>query len=214
MAVVLQGGRRVTGSHLLVATGRQPNSDRLDLPAAGVEVDDHGYIQVDEHLRTTAEGVYALGDVNGQGAFTHTSVHDAQIVLDHLQGGPRTLNDRDTIYTMFVDPPLGRVGLNEAQARERGHRVLRAVKPMSAFSRATEMGETQGFVKVLVDADTDRFLGATVLGVHGDEVIALFALAMSAGLTTDQFRRAVFVHPTISEQMPFVLAGLEPVEDA
>jgi pyruvate/2-oxoglutarate dehydrogenase complex dihydrolipoamide dehydrogenase (E3) component len=215
--VVLANGREIAGSHLLVATGRRPNSDRLDLHLAGVDVDDRGYVLVDDRTRTSANGVFALGDVNGRGAFTHTSVHDAQVVLDLLHGGEdgwgdaRSIGERADVYALFTDPPLGRVGLTEAQALEAGHRVLRAVKPMRAISRAKEMGETQGFVKVLVDADTDRFLGASVLGVGGDEVVNLFALAMSAGLTTAQFRRAVLVHPTVSELMPWVLAGLRPV---
>lgn len=216
VAVTLENGTRVAGSHLLVATGRRPNTDRLDLQHAGVATDERGYITVDAHTRTSAEGVFALGDVNGRGAFTHTSVHDAQVLLDHLGGVPaseaRTIDERDTIYAMFTDPPLGRVGLNEAQARKAGHRVLRAVKQMKTISRAKEMGETQGFVKVLVDADTDRFLGASVLGVRGDEVIGLFALAMSAGMTTAQFRRVVLPHPTVGELMPFVLDGLEPLD--
>ncbi|MDF1521317.1 MAG: mercuric reductase [Trueperaceae bacterium] len=223
VVVELQNGTRIAGSHLLVATGRRPNTDRLDLHLAGVETNERGYVTVDAHTRTSAEGVYALGDVNGRGAFTHTSVHDAQVLLDHLRGsGPedangaageaRTIGERDTVYALFTDPPLGRVGLNEAQARERGHRVLRAVKPMKTISRAKEMGETQGFVKVLVDADTDRFLGASVLGVTGDEVIGLFALAMSAGMTTAQFRRVVLPHPTVGELMPWVLDGLKPLD--
>jgi pyruvate/2-oxoglutarate dehydrogenase complex dihydrolipoamide dehydrogenase (E3) component len=214
-AVVLEHGARIVGSHLLVATGRRPNTDGLGLAAAGIETDERGYVTVDARTRTSAEGVFALGDVNGRGAFTHTSVHDAQVLLDLLNGVPegeaRTIDERDTVYALYTDPPLGRVGLNEAQARERGHRVLRAVKPMSAVSRAKEMGETQGFVKVLVDADTDRFLGASVLGVHGDEVIGLFAQAMSAGMTTAEFRRVVLPHPTVGELMPWVLDGLEPL---
>lgn len=218
--VRLSSGRPIVGSHLLVATGRRPNSDRLDAAAAGIELDESGYIVVDEHARSSAEGVYVLGDVNGRGAFTHTSVHDAQVALDHLRGGERsvderpvgvrTLGERDTIYAMYTDPPLGRVGLTESQARERGLRVLRATMPMSEVARAAEMGETRGFVKVLVDADTDRFLGAAVLGVHGDEVVGLFALAMSAGVTAAQFRRVVLPHPTVGELMPFLLARLQP----
>ena len=215
--VVLAGGARIGGSHLLVATGRRPNSDRLDLHLAGIDVDARGYVVVDERTRTSAERVFALGDVNGRGSFTHTSVHDAQVVLDLLSAGgdgsavARTIGERTEVYALFTDPPLGRVGLTEMQALAAGHRVLRAVKPMRAISRAKEMGETQGFVKVLVDADTDRFLGASVLGVGGDEVVNLFALAMSAGLTAAQFQRAVLVHPTVSELMPWVLAGLRPV---
>ena len=173
-------------------------------------------VVVDGAARTSAEGVYALGDVNGRGAFTHTSVHDAQVLLDHLRGAehPRTIDERPTVYAVFTDPPLGRVGMTEDQARASGRRVLRATKPMRSISRAKEMGETQGFVKVLVDADDDRLLGASVLGVRGDEVVNLFALAMSAGLTTAQFRRAVLVHPTVGELMPWVLAGLRPLDEA
>jgi pyruvate/2-oxoglutarate dehydrogenase complex dihydrolipoamide dehydrogenase (E3) component len=222
VAVHLENGREIVGSHLLVATGRRPNADRLDLQLAGVATDDHGYVTVDDHTRTSAEGVYAVGDVNGRGAFTHTSVHDAQVLLDQLrrEGAvdpekaftPRTIGERDTIYALYTDPPLGRVGLNEAQAVAAGHRLLRAVKPMRSISRAQEMGETQGFVKVLVDADDDRFLGAAVLGVHGDEVVGLFALAMSAGLTTEAFRRVVLPHPTVGELMPWVVDGLAPID--
>jgi pyruvate/2-oxoglutarate dehydrogenase complex dihydrolipoamide dehydrogenase (E3) component len=137
------------------------------------------------------------------------------VVLDHLRGGERSLGerslgDRDPVYAMYTDPPLGRVGLTEAQARERGLRVLRATMPMSDVARAAEMGETSGFVKVLVDADDDRFLGAAVLGVHGDEVVGLFALAMSAGVTASRFRRVVLPHPTVGELMPFLLERLQP----
>ena len=222
VAVRLENGTRIEGSHLLVATGRRPNTDGLGLELAGVATDERGHVVVDEVGCTSADGVFALGDVNGLGAFTHTSVHDALVLLDHLSGRgpagadgdhgpPRTIAERDTVYALYTDPPLGRVGLTEAQAIEQGYPVLRGVKQMGAISRANEMGETQGFVKVLVDADTDHFLGAAVLGVHGDEVVGLFALAMSAGLSTAQFRRVVLPHPTIGELMPFVLDGLEPV---
>ncbi len=219
VAVVLPGGRQAVGSHLLVAAGRRPNTERLDVAAGGVNLDERGYVLVDDNLRTSAEGVYALGDVNGRGAFTHTAVHDAQIMLDQLAadskegllGKSRTLAERDVVYAMFTDPPLGRVGLTEAQARKRGGRVLKATMPMEAIARAKEKGEIEGFVKVLVDAETDRFLGATVLGVSGDEVIGLFALAMSAGLTTTEFRRVVLPHPTVGELMPWVLADLGPL---
>ena len=212
--VTLADGRTIDGSHLLVATGRRPNTDGLGLDAAGVATDEGGYVVVDDVTRTSAEGVYALGDVNGRGAFTHTSVNDAQVLLDHLRGvaDPRTIDDRPTIYALFTDPPLGRVGMTESQALAAGHRVLRGTKAMRTVSRAKEMGETQGFVKALVDADDDRILGASVLGVAGDEVVNLFALAMSAGLTTAQFQRAVLVHPTVGELMPWVLQGLEPVD--
>ena len=214
--VVLADGRHVDGSHLLVAAGRRPNTDGLGLAAAGVATDERGDVIVDGATRTSADGVYAVGDVNGRGAFTHTSVHDAQVLLAHLRRvpGPRTIDDRPVVYALFTDPPLGRVGMTEAQARASGRRVLRATKPMDTVARAKEMGETQGFVKLLVDADDDRLLGASVLGVGGDEVVNLLALAMSAGLTTAQFRRAVLVHPTVGELMPWVLAGLRPLAEA
>lgn len=212
--VRLRDGTDVDGSTLLVAAGRQPNSDWLDLQLAGVDTDERGYVLVDDRTRTSAAGVYALGDVNGRGAFTHTSVHDAQVVLDLLNGAGasgRRIDERDVVYALFTDPPLGRVGLTEDQVRASGRRVLRAVKPMRSISRAQEMGETIGFAKVIVDADTDRIIGAAVLGVGGDEVVNLFALAMSAGLTTEAFKRSVLVHPTVSELMPWLLAELEPI---
>lgn len=202
--------RTVRGSHLLLAVGRVPNSDRLNLDAAGIETDERGYVRVDDRCRTTADGVWALGDVNGQGAFTHTSVNDAEIVLDDLHGGPRRLSERDTIYAMFVDPPLGRVGMSEKEAKEKGHRVLKATKPMSRIARAKEAGETEGMIKLLVDADTDRFLGVAVLGMHGDELANLFAAFMRTGADWHTFRRTVFIHPTVGELLPWILDGLEP----
>ena len=206
-----EGERRLAGSHLLVAAGRRPNGDWLDLERAGVEVDERGYVRVDDMLRTSAEGVFALGDMNGRGAFTHTSVNDAEIVLDLMRGGPRRLSSRSAVYAMFIDPPLGRVGLSEREALERGHRVLRATKPFASMSRAIELGEPEGFVKVLVDADTELFLGASVFGVRGDEIVATFALAMNAGITWRDFRTTVLPHPTIAEMMPWTLDGLESV---
>lgn len=202
--------RTVRGSHLLLAVGRVPNSDRLNLEAAGIETDERGYIRVDDRCRTTADSVWALGDVNGQGAFTHTSVNDAEIVLDDLHGGSRRISERDTIYAMFVDPPLGRVGMSEKEAKEKGHRVLKATKPMSRIARAKEAGETEGMIKLLVDADTDRFLGVAVLGMHGDELANLFAAFMRTGADWHTFRRTVFVHPTVGELLPWILDGLEP----
>lgn len=202
--------RTLHGSHLLLAVGRVPNSDRLNLQAAGIETDEHGYIRVDDRCRTTADGVWALGDVNGQGAFTHTSVNDAEIVLDDLHGGPRRLSERDTVYAMFVDPPLGRVGMSEKEAKEKGHRVLKATKPMSRIARAKEAGETAGMIKLLVDADTDRFLGVAVLGLHGDELANLFAAFMRTGADWHTLRRTVFIHPTVGELLPWILDGLKP----
>lgn len=205
--------REIEGSHLLVAVGRVPNTDRLNLGAGGIEVDDRGYIVVDDHCRTTADGVFAVGDVNGKGAFTHTSVNDAEIVLDLSRGGSRKLSDRIPTYALFVDPALGRVGLTEKEALSLGYRVLRATRPMSRISRAKEMGETKGFAKLLVDADTDLILGAAILGPGGDEIVNMFAAYMYSGRPCRDYRKSVLVHPTISELMPWILDTLEPVTD-
>ncbi len=207
-------GTTVRGSHLLLAIGRVPNSDRLNLEAAGVETDARGFVQVDDRCRTSAEGVFALGDVNGRGAFTHTSVNDAQIVLDVLHGGPRTLGERDTIYAMFVDPPLGRVGMTEKQALAEGHRIRVASREMRRIARAKEDGETDGLIKIVVDADENRFLGVAALGVYGDEIANLFAVAMRGGVDVDTFQRTVLIHPTVGELLPFILDGLGPVQSA
>jgi pyruvate/2-oxoglutarate dehydrogenase complex dihydrolipoamide dehydrogenase (E3) component len=203
--------RVVTGSHLLVAVGRAPNSDLLDAGAAGIELDRRGYIEVDDYCRTSVEGVYAVGDINGHGAFTHTSVNDAEIVLDQMRGGSRKLSDRIRVYALFIDPPLGRVGMTEKEAVAKGLKVLKAMRPMSRISRAKEMGETQGFAKLLVDGDTDRILGASILGPGGDEIVNMFAAYMYSGLPCSEYRRSVLVHPTISELMPWILDTLEPV---
>jgi pyruvate/2-oxoglutarate dehydrogenase complex dihydrolipoamide dehydrogenase (E3) component len=198
-------------SHVLVAVGRVPNTDRLGLDAAGVDVDERGYIVVDDHCRTSADGVWAVGDVNGRGAFTHTAVNDAEIVLDTFRGGSRRISDRVPIYALFIDPALGRVGLTEKEAIARGHSVLKATRKMSRISRAKEMGETQGFAKLLVDADTDQILGAAILGPGGDEVVNMFAAFMYSGRPCREYRKSVLVHPTISELMPWILDTLEPV---
>jgi len=211
VAVWLESGEVVRGSHLLVAAGRVPNSDRLNLGAAGITTDERGYVEVDDRTMTSVEDVFALGDVNGRGAFTHTSVNDAEIALDALRGGSRRLSDRIPVFAMFTDPPLARVGLTKREAIERGHRVLEAERAMSRISRAREMGETQGFVRLLVDADSDLILGATILGVHGDEVINMVAAFMYSGRPCRDYRRSVLVHPTVSEIMPWILDDLKPV---
>ncbi len=204
--------RQVTGSHLLVAIGRVPNSDLLDADAAGIRLDERGFIEVDDYCRTSAEGVFAVGDINGQGAFTHTSVNDAEIVLDQMRGGTRKLSDRIPVYALFIDPPLGRVGMSEKEAVEKGHNVMKATRPMSRISRAKEMGETLGFAKLLVDGDTDQILGAAILGPGGDEIVNMFAAYMYSGLPCREFRKSVLVHPTVSELMPWILDALEPVD--
>lgn len=210
---IAQGGdeRLLIGSHLLVAVGRVPNSDRLNAEAAGIQLDKRGFIQVDDFCRTTAEGVFAVGDINGHGAFTHTSVNDAEIVLDLTRGGTRKLSDRIPVYALFIDPALGRVGMTEGEAVAKGHKVLKATRPMSRINRAKEMGETLGFVKLLVDGDTDRILGAAILGAGGDEIINMFAAYMYSGRPCKEYRKSVLVHPTISELMPWILDALEPV---
>ncbi len=209
--VLLKSGDKIKGSHLLVAAGRLPNSDTINPEAAGIKTDENGYIRVDDYCRTGVDGVFAVGDVNGEGAFTHTSVNDAEIVLDYLNGGDRAISKRHAIYALFTDPPLGRVGMTEKEAIKAGHKVLKARKPMSKISRAKEMGETNGFAKLLVDAETDKILGASILGAGGDEIINMFAAIMHSDIPCKEYRKVVLVHPTVSELMPFVLDGLEQV---
>ena len=207
------GSETITGTHLLLAVGRKPNTESLRLDAAGVETDDHGYITVDDVLRTNVDHIYALGDVNGEGAFTHTSVNDGQTFWDHYaDAGDRRLSDRIPIYAMYIDPPLGRIGMSEREARASGRNVLMATRPMSEIARAKEKGETEGLVKILVDADTEEFLGVAILGVGGDEIINMFAPVMMAKQSYRLFRKAVMVHPTVGELLPFVLDDLEPLE--
>lgn len=210
--IELKTGEDIRGSHLMVAAGRRPNSDTIDPEKAGLTLDQRGFIIVDDHCRTGTNGVFAIGDVNGRGAFTHTSVNDAEVVLDYLFGGDRTISQRHTIYGLFTDPPLGRVGLTEKQALEEGRNVLKAVRPMSKINRAKEMGETRGFAKILVDGDTDQFIGASVLGPGGDEIINMFAVMIHSQISCREYRKAVMVHPTVSELMPWTLDNLERVE--
>ncbi len=209
--IELKSGKKVTGSHLLVAAGRKPNSDRINTKAAVIETDERGFIKVDDYCRTANKNVFAVGDVNGKGAFTHTSVNDAEIVLDVLKGGNRRISQRQVIYGLFSDPPLGRVGMTEKEAIQSGRKVLKATMEMEKISRAKEMGETKGFAKLLVDAETDRILGAAVLGPGGDEVINMFAAIMHSDIPCKEYRKVVLVHPTVSELMPWVLDGLEEV---
>jgi pyruvate/2-oxoglutarate dehydrogenase complex dihydrolipoamide dehydrogenase (E3) component len=208
----LDSGQKIEGSHLLIAAGRRPNSDRINPEQAGLDLDENGYIRVDDQCQTSVDGVYAMGDVNGKGAFTHTSVNDAEVVISHLDGGDRGISDRTAIYALFTDPPLGRVGMSEQEAIGSGKKVLKATYPMSKISRAKEMGETTGFAKLLVDAETDKILGAAVLGPDGDEIINMFAVIIHSGIPCYEYRKTMLVHPTVSELMPWVLDGLEPVE--
>ncbi len=203
----------ISGSHLLVAIGRHPNTERLHLKAAGIATDNKGYIPVDDYCRTNVDGIFALGDVNGEGAFTHTSVNDAEIVLDYLfQDGNRKISDRPTIYGLFTDPPLGRVGMNEKEARESDRKIKMATYEMEKISRAKEVGQTNGLAKLFVDAETDLIVGASILGLNGDEVVNMFAAIMHSNVPCREYRKVVLVHPTVSELMPFVLDGLKPLE--
>ena len=201
--------QKLAGDALLVAAGRIPNSDTLSLENTGIIVNGRGHIEVDQYCETAVKGVYALGDVNGHGGFTHTAVNDAEIVLDKLFGGDRTLKTRNLVYALFTDPPLGRVGLTERQAVQLGKKVLVATRPMSSISRAKEMGETKGFAKLLVDAETDLILGAAILGVGGDEIINMFATIMHSNIPCKHYRKVVLVHPTVSELMPWILDGIQ-----
>lgn len=205
------GSSEVVGSHLLVATGRRPNSN-LDLDKAGVEVNQRGYIVVNDHLQTTVPHIYALGDVNGKGAFTHTSYNDYEILVANLlDGGQRRVSDRILTYALYIDPPLGRVGMTEQQARESGRSVLMGIKPMSHIARAKERAETQGFIKVLVDAETEQFMGAAVLGIGGDELIHAITDLMYAKAPYTVMKNAVHIHPTVTELLPTLLSELQPL---
>ena len=204
--------RRVVGSHLLLAIGRMPNTDRLGLEAAGIATDSRGFIVVDDELRTSVDGVWALGDVNGRGAFTHTSYNDFEIVSANLFGaGPRRVSERIPAYALFTDPPLARVGMNKTQARAAGRPTLRGYYPMARVGRAKERGETQGFMEVLVDAETKCLLGATLFGIDADEIIHSLINIMAAGAPYTVIARAVPVHPTVSELIPTLLGALKPL---
>ncbi len=206
---------KLHGSHLLAAVGRKPNTEDLALQSAGIECDKRGFITTDEQLRTSVEGVWALGDVNGRGAFTHTSYNDFEIVAANLfDKDPRRSSDRIPAYALFIDPPLGRVGMTEAEVRATGRPALVGVMPMSRVGRARERGETQGFMKVLVDAQTERILGAALLGIEGDEVVHLLLDAMAAEVSYKVIQRAVHIHPTVSELIPTLLGSLKPLAAA
>ena len=200
------GDRSVVGSHLLLAVGRRPNTDDLGLEAAGVELDARGYVKVDDALRTSAEGVWAMGDCNGRGAFTHTAYNDFEIVAANLlDGADRKVTDRIDTYALYIDPPLGRVGLSEAQARAAGRKVKVGKRPMTRVGRAVEKGETLGFIKTVADGETDALLGAAILGVGGDEAIHSVLDAMAGGMSAGALARTMHVHPTVSELIPTVL---------
>jgi pyruvate/2-oxoglutarate dehydrogenase complex dihydrolipoamide dehydrogenase (E3) component len=206
------GTEAVTASHLLLAMGRRPNTDDLNPGAAGLRLDARGHIVVDDQLRTNVEGIWALGEVNGHGAFTHTSYNDYEIVAANLlDGGSRRLSDRIPAYNLYIDPPLGRCGMTEAQVRERGRPALVGKMPMTRVARAKEKGETTGFMKVLVDAETELILGAAFLCTGGDEIVHSVLDIMAAGVPYASIRRAVHIHPTVSELIPTMLGELEPL---
>ena len=206
------GAPRVIGSHVLLAVGRTPNTDDLGLEAAGVQTDARGYIAVDEQLRTTNPHVWALGDCNGKGAFTHTSYNDYEIVADNLlSNAARRWTDRITAYALFTDPPLGRVGMTETEVKRAGIQALAAKRPMTRVGRAVEKGETLGFMKAVVDANSKRILGASILGTGGDEAVHSILDAMYAGLPYTSVQRGVRIHPTVSELIPTLLSDLQPL---
>lgn len=204
--VTLKDGTSVVGSHLLLATGRRSNSDLLG--DHGIETDDRGFFTIDGRYQTSVPGVWALGDVNGHGAFTHTAYQDAQIYL----APPREVTGRITVYAMFTDPPLGRCGMTSEEARQSGRKVLKAEVPMSSVSRAVLESETTGVLRLLVDADTEEFLGATILGLHADDLVQVISLAMQAGVRYPTLRDALPIHPTMAEYLPSVLGSLQPLD--
>jgi pyruvate/2-oxoglutarate dehydrogenase complex dihydrolipoamide dehydrogenase (E3) component len=200
------------GSHVLLAVGRTPNTSDLGLREAGIETDERGYIKVDDECRTSVNGVWALGECNGRGAFTHTSYNDYEIVAANLfDNDKRRISDRIQTYALFIDPPLGRAGMTEAEAKKSGKRVLLGKMPMKRVGRAREAGETQGFMKVLVDADSKELLGAAVLGMNGDEVVHSLLDMMYAKRPYTTIQRAMHIHPTVTELVPTLLGSLKPL---
>jgi pyruvate/2-oxoglutarate dehydrogenase complex dihydrolipoamide dehydrogenase (E3) component len=201
----------ILASHVLIATGRRPNTDDLGLEAAGVAVDDKGFITVDDSLSTTVPGIWALGDCNGHGAFTHTSYNDFEIVAANLlDGANRKLSDRIPAYALYIDPPLGRVGMTERQARASGRPILVSKRPMTRVGRAVEKGETQGFMKLIADAETQQILGAAILGIEGDEAIHGIIDAMNGQTPYPTLQWSVPIHPTVSELVPTLIGDLHP----
>jgi pyruvate/2-oxoglutarate dehydrogenase complex dihydrolipoamide dehydrogenase (E3) component len=207
------GADPISGSHLLVATGRRPNTDDLGLDVAGIETDARGYVVVDDQLRTNVENVWAMGDCNGKGAFTHTSYNDFEIVAANLlDGDPRRVSDRVTTYALYIDPPLGRAGMTADEVRKSGRNAVVGKRPMTRVGRAVEKGETQGFMKVVVDAETNEILGAAILGVGGDEVVQDILDVMTAKLPYTAISRTMHIHPTVSELVPTLLQEMTPLD--
>lgn len=209
---VTVGGQRIAGSHLLVATGRSPNTERLNLAAVGVKTDERGFVPTDGKLQTNVPGIWAVGDINKRGAFTHTSYQDGQIVLANLMGGARSADSRVSTYAMYTDPPLGRVGLSEDEARKSGRAMLAANYQMKDVSRAKEEGETAGLMQILVDEQSEEIVGASLLGFGCDEVIQVISSFMATGARYQLLRDALPIHPTVAEFLPFLLDKLEPLK--
>jgi pyruvate/2-oxoglutarate dehydrogenase complex dihydrolipoamide dehydrogenase (E3) component len=209
-----EGSPVTRGSHVLIAIGRRPNTDDLGLENTSVGCDERGYIRVDDELRTTAPGIWAMGDCNGRGAFTHTSYNDFEILAANLlDGDHRRVSDRITAYALYIDPPLGRAGMTDAEVRKSGRRALTGVRPMERVGRAREKGETQGFMKITVDADSKEILGAAILGIEGDEAIHCILDTMYAKAPYTVLQRAMHIHPTVSELIPTVLGELQPLPE-
>ncbi len=207
------GAAPISGSHLLLAVGRRPNTDDLGLHEAGVETDARGYITVDDQLKTNVDHIWAMGDCNGRGAFTHTSYNDFEIVAANLlDGDSRRVSDRITAYALYIDPPLGRAGMTVDQVRSSGRRALVGLRPMTRVGRAVEKGESQGFMKVVVDADTKQILGAAILGVGGDEAVHEILDVMSAKAPYTTLSRTMHIHPTVSELIPTMLQEMSPLQ--
>jgi pyruvate/2-oxoglutarate dehydrogenase complex dihydrolipoamide dehydrogenase (E3) component len=206
------GAREVAGSNLLLAVGRRPNTDDLGLENAGIALDGRGYIVVDDQLRTNVPGVWALGDCNGRGAFTHTSYNDYEIVAANLLDNvPRRLSDRIQAYALYIDPPLGRAGMTETEVRKSGRKALIGKRPMTRVTRAIVKGEAQGFMKFLVDDETKAILGGAILGPGGDEIIHSILDVMYAKAPYTAIQRAMHIHPTVTELIPTTLGELEPL---
>lgn len=213
LSVAVDGQPRVlAGTHLLIAIGRQPNTEDLDLAAAGIAANDRGYIVTDESLRTSVEGVFALGDINGRGAFTHTSYNDFEVVADNLLAGAhRRATDRIPAHALYTDPPLGRVGMSETEVRRTGRPALMAKVQMTRVQRAKERGETAGFMKILVDAETRLILGGAFLGIEGDEVVQALIELIAAKVPATVVQHAMHIHPTVSEYLPVLMNELKPL---
>jgi pyruvate/2-oxoglutarate dehydrogenase complex dihydrolipoamide dehydrogenase (E3) component len=214
VALATKGGiSEVSGSHLLVATGRRPNTDDLGLDQAGVTTDERGYIKVDGQLRTNVPGIFAMGDCNGRGAFTHTSYNDFEIIAANLfDGEERRVEDRITTYALFIDPPVGRAGVSETEARKKGIKALVTKMPMADVGRAYERSETKGFMKIIVDAETRQVIGAALLGIEGDEIVQGLLDMMYAKAPYTVIRRAMHIHPTVYEMIPYMFDQLQPLE--